>query len=114
MIKFIEDDWTGENIDLSEPFYFVNGEITSKDNLTEENITVYYDNSGNEYDERDVNEFNNVEELIDYLENEIEKFEDMRDYLFKENHIVSSKKYEKYAEDYRKILNKFKIEGGVE
>lgn len=114
MIKYIEDDWTGEDIDLSEPFYFINGEITSKDNLTEETITVYYDNSGNEYDEEDVTEFNNIEELIDYLENEIGKFEDIRDYLLKENHITSSKKYENYAEDYRKILNKLKIEGSVE
>ena len=108
MIKYIEDDWTGESIDLSEPFYFINGEITSKDNLTEETITVYYDNSGNEYDEKDVNEFNNVEDLIDFLNNEINVFEDIKNYLIIENHIISSKKYENYAEDYRKILDKIK------
>lgn len=108
MGKFIEDDWTGEELDLSQPFYFVNGEITSKDNLTKETITVYYDYSENEYNENEVKEFNNVEDLIDFLNNEINVFEDIKNYLIKENHIISSRKYESYAEDYRKILDKIK------
>lgn len=110
MGKFIEDDWTGEELDLSQPFYFVNGEITSKDNLTKETITVYYDYSENEYNENEVKEFNNVEDLIDFLNNEINVFEDIKNYLIKENHIISSRKYENYAEDYRKILDKIKGE----
>lgn len=109
MGKFIEDDWTGEELDLSQPFYFVNGEITSKDNLKKVTIIVYYsEDSGIEYNEYEVKKFNNVEDLVDYLEYEIEKFEDMRDYLLKHNHIISSRKYESYAEDYRKILDKIK------
>lgn len=67
MVKNLEDDWTGEELDLSQPFYFVNGEITSKDNLTKETITVYYDYSENEYNENEVKEFNNVEDLIDFF-----------------------------------------------
>mgnify|MGYP000880998950 CR=1 FL=1 len=110
MGKFIEDDWTGEELDLSQPFYFVNGEITSKDNLTKETITVYYDYSENEYNENEVKEFNNVEDLIDFLNNEINVFEDIKNYLIKENYIISSRKYESYAEDYRKILDKIKGE----
>ena len=110
MTKFIEDDWTGEELDLSQPFYFVNGEITSKDNLTKETITVYYDYSENEYNENEVKEFNNVEDLITFLNDEIEKFEDIKNYLLIENHIILGKKYENYAEDYRKILNKIKGE----
>lgn len=110
MTKFIEDDWTGEELDLSQPFYFVNGEITNKDNLTKETIIVYYDYSENEYNENEVKEFNNVEDLITFLNDEIKKFEDIKNYLFIENHIISGKKYENYAEDYRKILNKIKGE----
>lgn len=108
MGKFIEDDWTGEELDLSQPFYFVKGEITSKDNLTKETITVYYDYSENEYNENEVKEFNNVEDLIDFLNNEINVFEDIKNYLSIENHIILSRKYESYAEDYRKILDKIK------
>lgn len=110
MSKYIEDDWTGEELDLNYPFYFINGEITSKDSLTEETITVYYDDSGNEYNGDEVKEFNNVEDLVIFLNDEIGKFEDIKNYLIKENHIVSSKKYENYAEDYRKVLNKIKKE----
>lgn len=109
MIKNLEDDWTGEELDLSQPFYFVNGEITSKDNLKKEIITVYNsEDSGNEYNEDEVKEFNNVEDLIDFLNNEINVFEDIKNYLIKENHIISGRKYESYAEDYRKILDKIK------
>ena len=106
MSKYVEDDWTGEELDLNYPFYFVNGEITSKDSLKEETITVYYDDGGNEYSEDEVKEFNNLEDLVVFLNDEIDKFEDIKNYLLKENHIIPSKKYENYAEDYREILSK--------
>ena len=65
MSKYVEDDCTGEYINENESFYLVNGEITSKDSLTEETITVYYDDDGNEFKEDEVKEYQDLNELIE-------------------------------------------------
>lgn len=51
MSKYAEDDWTGEYINENKSIYLVNGEIVNKDNLSEETVTYYYDDDGNEFKE---------------------------------------------------------------
>ena len=63
MSKYIEDDWTGEYINENKSIYLVNGEIVNKDNLSEETVTYYYDDDGNEFKEDEVKEYEDLNEL---------------------------------------------------
>ena len=65
MSKYIEDDWNGEYINEDKPVYLVNGEIIGKNNLSEETVTYYYDDDGNEFKEDEVKEYENLNELIE-------------------------------------------------
>lgn len=106
MVKFIEDDWTGEAIDLSEPFYLVNTDIVSIDNLKQKEIIVYYDDEGNEYSEEDVTEFNNIEELLIFVKDRIECYENIIEDLKNRNLIISEICYNTDKEKYEKILTR--------
>ena len=65
MSKYVEDDWTGEYINENKSIYLVNGEIINKDNLSEETVTYYYDDDGNEFKEDEVKEYEDLNELIE-------------------------------------------------
>ena len=42
MSKFIEDDWTREKVDFNKPFYLVNTDLVSINNLKQEEILFYF------------------------------------------------------------------------
>lgn len=106
MTKFIEDDWTGEDIDLDKPFYLVNTDLVSINNLKQEEIIVYYDDNGNEYNEEDVTEFNNVEELLIFVKDRIKCYENIIEDLKNRDLIISEICYNSDKEKYEKILTK--------
>lgn len=108
MIKFIEDDWTGEDIDLSKPFYLVNTDIVSIDNLRQEEIIVYYDDNGNEYNEEDVTEFNNVKELLIFLKDRINSYEHLIEDLRYNECIKTARRYDNIKKHYENILERLK------
>lgn len=110
MTKFIEDDWTGENIDLDKPFYLVNTDLVSIDNLRQEEIIVYYDDEGNEYNEEDVTEFNNVEELLIFVKDKIKNYENIIEDLINNECVNTARRYENTKKNYEDILDK--IRGG--
>lgn len=111
MSKYVEDDWTGEYINENKSIYLVNGEIVNKDNLTEDTVTYYYDESGNEYEENEVKEYQDLNELIEdinyninSLKEEILELEDNKNTEW----LIKSKK--KYIKEYQEILEKIKEE----
>lgn len=108
MKNFIEDDWTGEKVDLNKSFYLVNTDIVSIDNLKQEEIIVYYDNDGNEYNEEDVTEFKNVKELLIFLKDRINSYEYLIEDLIDKECIKTARRYENIKEDYENILEKIK------
>lgn len=69
MSKYVEDDWTGEYINENKSIYLINGEIVNKDNLSEETVTYYYDDDGNEFKEDEVKEY---QEILDKIKEEEE------------------------------------------
>jgi hypothetical protein len=117
MIKNIKDYWTGEDIDLDKSFYLVNTDLVSCNNLKKEEIIIYYDTDGNKYDEEDVEEFNNVEDLVIFLEDKIISYEYLIEDLINNKCVKTARRYKdikKGYEDILKRLNKLKIEGSVE
>lgn len=108
MSKYIEDDWTGEDIDLNKHFYLVNTDLVSINNLKQKEIIVYYDDNGNEYNEEDVIEFNNVEELLIFLKDRINSYEHLIEDLISNECIKTARRYENIKKDYEDILNKIR------
>ena len=106
MSKYIEDDWTGEDIDLDKPFYLVNTDIVSIDNLKQEEVIIYYDEEGNEYNEEDVTKFNNVEEFIIFVKDRINSYEHLIEDLRDKDCINSARRYETIKNDYENILER--------
>ena len=109
MSKYIEDDWTGEDIDLDKPFYLVNTDLVSINNLKQEEIIVYYDDNGNEYNEEDVTEFNNVEELLIFLKDRINSYEHLIEDLRDNECIKIARRYDNIKKTLRKYFRKIKI-----
>ena len=108
MSKYIEDDWTGEDIDLDKPFYLVNTDLVSINNLKQEEIIVYYDDNGNEYNEEDVTEFNNVEELLIFLKDRINSYEHLIEDLRDNECIKTARRYDNIKKHYENILERLK------
>ena len=109
MSKYIEDDWTGEKVDFNKPFYLVNTDIVSIDNLKQEEVVVYYDNDGNEYNEGDVTKFNNVNELLIFLKDRINSYEYLIEDLINNECIKTARRYKNIKKDYEDILEKLNI-----
>ena len=60
-------DWNGEKIKEDEEFYIVNGNIVDKNELEEQEETVYYDCDGKTYFEDEVECFENISRAIENI-----------------------------------------------
>lgn len=60
-------DWNGEKIKEDEEFYIVNGNIVDKNELEEQEETVYYDCDGKAYFEDEVECFENISNAIENI-----------------------------------------------
>ena len=60
-------DWNGEKIKEDEEFYIVNGNIVDKNELEEQEETVYYDCDGKTYFEDEVECFGNISRAIENI-----------------------------------------------
>ena len=111
MSKYVEDDWNGEYINEDKPVYLVNGEIVGKDNLSEETVTYYYDDDGNEFKEDEVKEYENLNELIEDINYNINSLkEEILELKDNKNTEWLIKSKEKYIKEYQEILEKIKEE----
>lgn len=111
MSKYVEDDWTGEYINENKSIYLVNGEIVNKYNLTEETVTYYYDDDGNEFKEDEVKEYQDLNELIEDINYNINSLkEEILELEHNKNTEWLIKSKEKYIEEYQEILEKIKEE----
>lgn len=64
-------DWNGEKIKEDEEFYIVNGNIVDKNELEEQEETVYYDCDGKTYFEDEVECFGNISRAIENIKKRI-------------------------------------------
>ena len=60
-------DWNGEKIKKNKEFYIVNGDIVDKNELEEQEETVYYDCDGKAYFEDEVECFENISNAIENI-----------------------------------------------
>ena len=60
-------DWNGEKIKEDKEFYIVNGDIVDKNELEEQEETVYYDCDGKAYFEDEVECFENISNAIENI-----------------------------------------------
>jgi len=82
-----------------------------KDSLTEETITVYYDDDGNEFKEDEVKEYENLNELIEDINYNINSLkEEILELKDNKNTEWLIKSKEKYIKEYQEILEKIKEE----